>query len=111
MEKAYDELWKQIQEIQSKLLPGEELWIGETKFDSNTEGKTHHQYFTKAISPDNMSKDELIKALQEQERIAKSPLTLPTRVLITEETKKNYYLVKRRMNSNPSARHRVWFQN
>lgn len=91
LEKAYDELWKQIQEIQSKLQPGEELRIGETKIDSTTQKEDIIKYFTKAISPENMSKDELIKALQEQERIAKSSTYVANKGSDYEETKKNYY--------------------
>lgn len=91
LEKAYDELWKQIQEIQSKLQPGEELWIGKTKIDSTTKKEDIIKYFTKAISPENMSKDELIKALQEQERIAKSSTYVANKGSDYEETKKNYY--------------------
>lgn len=91
LEKAYDELWKQIQEIQSKLQPGEELRIGETKIDSTTKKEDIIKYFTKAISPKNMSKDELIKALQEQERIAKSSTYVANKGSDYEETKKNYY--------------------
>lgn len=91
LEKAYDELWKQIQEIQSKLQPGEELWIGKTKIDSTTQKEDIIKYFTKAISPDNMSKDELIKALQEQERIAKNSTYVANKGSDYEETKKNYY--------------------
>lgn len=91
LEKAYDELWKQIQEIQSKLQPGEELRIGETKIDSTTQKEDIIKYFTKAISPENMSKDELIKALQEQERIAKNSTYVANKGSDYEETKKNYY--------------------
>lgn len=91
LEKAYDELWKQIQEIQSKLQPGEELWIGKTKIDSTTKKEDIIKYFTKAISPENMSKDELIKALQEQERIAKNSTYVANKGSDYEETKKNYY--------------------
>lgn len=91
LEKAYDELWKQIQEIQSKLQPGEELRIGETKIDSTTKKEDIIKYFTKAISPDDMSKDELIKALQEQERIAKNSTYVANKGSDYEETKKNYY--------------------
>ena len=91
LEKAYDALWKQIQEIQSKLQPGEELWIGKTKIDSTTKKEDIIKYFTKAISPENMSKDELIKALQEQERIAKSSTYVANKGSDYEETKKNYY--------------------
>ena len=49
------------------------------------------KYFTTAISPENMSKDELIKALQEQERIAKSSTYVANKGSDYEETKKNYY--------------------
>lgn len=91
LEEAYDALWKQIQEIQSKLQPGEELWIGKTKIDSTTQKEDIIKYFTKAISPENMSKDELIKALQEQERIAKSSTYVANKGSDYEETKKNYY--------------------
>ena len=91
LEEAYDELWKQIQEIRSKLQPGEELWIGKTKIDSTTQKEDIIKYFTKAISPENMSKDELIKALQEQERIAKSSTYVANKGSDYEETKKNYY--------------------
>lgn len=91
LEKAYDELWKQIQEIRSKLQPDEELWIGKTKIDSTTKREDIIKYFTKAISPENMSKDELIKALQEQERIAKSSTYVANKGSDYEETKKNYY--------------------
>lgn len=91
LEEAYDALWKQIQEIQSKLQPGEELWIGKTKIDSTTKKEDIIKYFTKAISPENMSKDELIKALQEQERIAKNSTYVANKGSDYEETKKNYY--------------------
>lgn len=91
LEEAYDALWKQIQEIQSKLQPGEELWIGKTKIDSTTQKEDIIKYFTTAISPENMSKDELIKALQEQERIAKNSTYVANKGSDYEETKKNYY--------------------
>lgn len=91
LEKAYDELWKQIQEIQSKLLPCEELWIGNLEVTDKTEKTDIIKYFTTAISPENMSKDELIKALQEQERIAKSSTYVANKGSDYEETKKNYY--------------------
>ena len=91
LEKAYDALWEQIQEIQSKLQPGEELWIGNLEVTDKTEKTDIIKYFTTAISPENMSKDELIKALQEQERIAKSSTYVANKGSDYEETKKNYY--------------------
>lgn len=91
LEKAYDELWKQIQEIRSKLQPGEELWIGNLEVTDKTEKTDIIKYFTTAISPENMSNDELIKALQEQERIAKNSTYVANKGSDYEETKKNYY--------------------
>lgn len=91
LEKAYDALWKQIQEIRSKLQPDEELWIGNLEVTDKTEKTDIIKYFTTAISPENMSKDELIKALQEQERIAKSSTYVANKGSDYEETKKNYY--------------------
>ena len=106
LEKAYDELWKQIQEIRSKLPPDEELWIGNLEVTDKTKKTDIIKYFTTAISPENMSKDELIKALQEQERIAKNSTYVANKVQERiaknstyvankgsdyEETKKNYY--------------------
>ena len=91
LEKAYDALWEQIQEIQSKLQPGEELWIGNLEVTDKTEKTDIIKYFTTAISPENMSKDELIKALQEQERIAKNSTYVANKGSDYEETKKNYY--------------------
>lgn len=91
LEKAYDELWKQIQEIRSKLPPDEELWIGNLEVTDKTKKTDIIKYFTTAISPENMSKDELIKALQEQERIAKSSTYVANKGSDYEETKKNYY--------------------
>lgn len=91
LEKAYDELWKQIQEIRSKLPPDEELWIGNLEVTDKTKKTDIIKYFTTAISPENMSKDELIKALQEQERIAKNSTYVANKGSDYEETKKNYY--------------------
>ena len=91
LEKAYDELWKQIQEIRSKLPPDEELWIGNLEVTDKTKKTDIIKYFTTAISPENMSKDELIKALQEQERISKNSTYVANKGSDYEETKKNYY--------------------
>lgn len=91
LEKAYDALWKQIQEIRSKLPPDEELWIGNLEVTDKTKKTDIIKYFTTAISPENMSKDELIKALQEQEWIAKNSTYVANKGSDYEETKKNYY--------------------
>ena len=91
LENAYDEIWKQIEAVRAKLQPGEFLWIGDLEVTDKTEKKDIIQYITKAISPEDMTKEELIKALQEQERIAKETDYVANEGSKYEETKKNYY--------------------
>ena len=63
--KACQELLDQIKA--TPLDEGQELWIGNTRItDSTTLTEDLIKYFTKAVSSTDMSKDELIKALQAQ---------------------------------------------
>lgn len=62
-----------LEDIKTNILPnlnkdkGEELWIGNTQItESTTLTKDLIKYFTKAVSSTDMSKEELIKALQAQ---------------------------------------------
>lgn len=93
-----------LEDIKNEILPtldknkGEELWIGNTHVTEDTTLTTDiMEYFTKAISSADMSNDEIIKALEEQARVAKE-----TDVKVNEgktdkwgndleETLKNYY--------------------
>ena len=93
-----------LEDIKTEILPkldkdkGEELWIGNTHVTKDTTLTTDIlEYFTKAISSADMSNDEIIKALEEQARVAKE-----TDVKVNEgkqdkwghdleETLKNYY--------------------
>ena len=95
---------KLLEDIKNEILPtldkdkGEELWIGNTHVTEDTTLTTDiMEYFTKAISSADMSNDEIIKALEEQARVAKE-----TDVKVNEgktdkwgndleETLKNYY--------------------
>ena len=95
---------KLLEDIKTEILPtldkdkGEELWIGNTHVTKDTTLTTDiMEYFTKAISSADMSNDEIIKALEEQARVAKE-----TDVKVNEgktdkwgndleETLKNYY--------------------
>ena len=89
-ERLYQELKKKVDSI--KLQPGEELWIGDLQIKDIDSQKTEIiKHFTTAVSHENMSKDELIKALQEQERIAKNSTYVANAGSKYEETKKNYY--------------------
>ena len=95
---------KLLEDIKTNILPtlnkdkGEELWIGNTHVTKDTTLTTDiMEYFTKAISSADMSNDEIIKALEEQARVAKE-----TDVKVNEgktdshgrsyeETLRNYY--------------------
>ena len=90
---------KLLEEIKAtKLEEGQTLWIGDTQItESTTLTEDLIKYFSKAVSPEDMSKDELIKALQAQAAEAKK-----TDVKVNEgktdkygrsyeETLKNYY--------------------
>ena len=94
LEAAQDRLYEALKEkVKSiKLQEGEELWIGDLKITDIDKQKTEIiKHFTTAVSHENMSKDELIKALQEQERIAKNSTYVANAGSKYEETKKNYY--------------------
>lgn len=94
LEAAQDRLYEALKEkVKSiKLQEGEELWIGDLQITDIDKQKTEIiKHFTTAVSHENMSKDELIKALQEQERIAKNSTYVANAGSKYEETKKNYY--------------------
>lgn len=89
-ERLYQELKKKVESI--KLQEGEELRIGDLQItDIGKQKEEIIKHFTTAVSHENMSKDELIKALQEQERIAKNSTYVANAGSKYEETKKNYY--------------------
>lgn len=89
-ERLYQELKKKVESI--KLKEGETLYIGDLEIkDIGKQKEEIIKKFTTAVSHENMSKDELIKALQEQERIAKNSTYVANAGSKYEETKKNYY--------------------
>ena len=82
--------------IQKEILPtlaeGETLYVGDTQITSETPLTTDIiAYFKKAISPEDMDPDEIVKALKEQERIAKSTTVTVNEGNKYEEELKNYY--------------------
>ena len=89
-DRLYEALKEKVESI--KLQEGEELWIGDLQItDIGKQKEEIIKHFTTAVSHENMSKDELIKALQEQERIAKNSTYVANAGSKYEETKKNYY--------------------
>ena len=82
--------------IQKEILPtlaeGEKLYVGDTEITGETTlTENIIAYFKKAISPEDMDPDEIVKALKEQERIAKSTTVTVNEGNKYQEELKNYY--------------------
>ena len=82
--------------IQKEILPtlaeGETLYVGDTQITSETIlTEKIIAYFKKAISPEDMDPDEIVKTLKEQERIAKSTTVTVNEGNKYQEKLKNYY--------------------
>lgn len=82
--------------IQKEILPtlakDEKLFVGDIEITGETKlNDKIIAYFTKAISPEDMDPDEIVKALKEQERIAKSTTVTVNEGNRYQEDLKNYY--------------------
>ena len=82
--------------IQKEILPtlaeGEKLYVGDIEITGETTlTEDIIAYFKKAISPEDMDPDEIVKVLKEQERIAKSTTVTVNKGNQYQEDLKNYY--------------------
>ena len=85
-----------LKRIQDEILPtlaeDEKLFVGDIEITGETTLTDEIiAYFKKAISPEDMDPDEIVKALKEQERIAKSTTVTVNEGNQYEEELKNYY--------------------
>ena len=85
-----------LKRIQKEILPtlaeDEKLFVGDIEITGETKlTEDIIAYFKKAISPEDMDPDEIVKALKEQERIAKSTTVTVNKGNQYEEELKNYY--------------------
>ena len=79
-------------EILPTLAEGEKLFVGDIEITGETTlTEDIIAYFKKAISPEDMDPDEIVKALKEQERIAKSTTVTVNEGNQYQEDLKNYY--------------------
>lgn len=79
-------------EILPTLAEGEKLYVGDIEITGETTlTEDIIAYFKKAISPEDMDPDEIVKALKEQERIAKSTTVTVNEGNQYQEDLKNYY--------------------
>ena len=82
--------------IQKEILPtlaeDEKLFVGDIEITGETKlNDKIIAYFTKAISPEDMDPDEIVNALKEQERIAKSTTVTVNEGNKYQEDLKDYY--------------------
>lgn len=85
-----------LKRIKDEILPtlakDEKLFVGDTEITGETTLTDEIiAYFKKAISPEDMDPDEIVKALKEQERIAKSTTVTVNEGNKYQEDLKNYY--------------------
>ena len=85
-----------LKRIQKEILPtlakDEKLFVGDIEITGETKlTEDIIAYFKKAISPEDMDPDEIVKALKEQERIAKSTTVTVNEGNKYQEDLKNYY--------------------
>ena len=85
-----------LKRIQKEILPtlakDEKLFVGDVEITGETKlTEDIIAYFKKAISPEDMDPDEIVKALKEQERIAKSTTVTVNEGNRYQEDLKNYY--------------------
>ena len=85
-----------LKRIQKEILPtlakDEKLFVGDIEITGETKlTEDIIAYFKKAISPEDMDPDEIVKALKAQERIAKSTTVTVNKGNQYEEELKNYY--------------------
>ena len=85
-----------LKRIKDEILPtlakDEKLFVGDIKITGETTLTDEIiAYFKKAISPEDMDPDEIVKALKEQERIAKSTTVTVNEGNKYQEELKNYY--------------------
>lgn len=85
-----------LKRIKAEILPtlaeGEKLFVGDIEITGETTlTEDIIAYFKKAISPEDMDPDEIVKVLKEQERIAKSTTVTVNEGNQYQEDLKNYY--------------------
>ena len=85
-----------LKRIKDEILPtlaaDEKLFVGDTEITGETTLTDEIiAYFKKAISPEDMDPDEIVKALKEQERIAKSTTVTVNKGNEYQEDLKDYY--------------------
>lgn len=108
---AEKKLLDAIEKKRKSLKDDEELWIGDLKITKDTKTEDIIAKFTTAVSHTDMSPEALIKALNDQARIAKTQTVTVNEGTKYEEKLKNYYSGDENLEHNPKEPPTDWYGN
>lgn len=108
---AEKKLLDAIEKKRKSLKDDEELWIGDLKITKDTKTEDIIAKFTTAVSHTDMSPEALIKALNNQARIAKTQTVTVNEGTKYEEKLKNYYSGDENLEHNPKEPPTDWYGN
>ena len=96
LEKAYNDLWAEIEAKRKALLPGETLFVGDLQITEKTEKTQVIEYIEKYVTQANMSPEQLKAALKAQAEAAqKQMVTVNADSEKYKEELPNYYAGER----------------
>lgn len=96
LNQAYENFWADILTKYNNRKPGEEIWVGDIQVKGNKETKDKViTYLKTSVTHADMTTEQLIKALNDQKKLAQKTYVKVNEGNEYEETLKNYYSGKR----------------
>ena len=91
LEKAYNDLWAEIEAKRKALLPGETLYVGDLQITEETIKKQVIEYIEEYVTQADMTTEQLKAALKAQAEAAKTHMVKVNEGTEYEDTLPNYY--------------------
>ena len=92
LNQAYENFWADILTKYNNRKPGEEIWVGDIQVKDNKETKDKViTYLKTSVTHADMTTEQLIKALNDQKKLAQKTYVKVNEGNEYEETLKNYY--------------------
>ena len=92
LNQAYENFWADILTKYNNRKPGEEIWVGDIQVKANKETKDKViTYLKTSVTHADMTTEQLIKALNDQKKLAQKTYVKVNEGTYYEETLKNYY--------------------
>lgn len=92
LNQAYENFWADILTKYNNRKPGEEIWVGDIQVKGNKETKDKViTYLKTSVTHADMTTEQLIKALNDQKKLAQKTYVKVNEGNEYEETLKNYY--------------------